>query len=146
MLKYIYPVFLSIIMILSAKIVIAEQMINDDISVTEYKPVTIMQGMGKVFPIFKIKNIGARAYTDVSLSYDSPEGLSSSGQRVTLKRNYCSRGGTWATITLKPGQEVVFNPSRGNCAELIAKTDQALTDYSTRYRFYFKDGLRDAVK
>ena len=128
--------FLSILYCLTALPVHAgKSTTNNDLVISDFKQIQIEQGKSKVYPLFTIKNIGSKIYKDIKLIYYSPKGLSSSGKNVSLNRS----DNSWATVTLKPGQEVTFNPSYKHYTYLSASTDQALTTYSTDYYFSFKD-------
>ena len=111
---------------------------NDDIVITSYEPVIMERGKGNVFPIFRIKNTGSRKYKEVHLYYETPKGLAPNGKEVSLERTASCKY-DWQTVTLLPGQEIPFNPSRDTCVHLRSKTDQPEITYSTRYRFEFYD-------
>jgi D-lyxose ketol-isomerase len=108
---------------------------NNDINVSSFSTIIMEQGKSKVYPTFKIKNNGSKAYKNIKLIYSSPKGLSSHGKNVKLERV----SSDWAYVTLRPGQEVTFNPSNQHYTYLRASSNQAITTYSTNYYFYFKD-------
>ena len=112
---------------------------NNDVRVTGYETIVMEQGKSKVYPVFKIKNFGDKIYHSIQLRYDAPQGLSSSGRKVSIMRRGGEYPNHWARITLNPQQEVTFNPSDGNVIYLETLTDQEKITYGTNYRIYFED-------
>ncbi|MGM0418645.1 MAG: hypothetical protein ACQEQS_07980 [Thermodesulfobacteriota bacterium] len=131
----VFICFFTAVLLLSTSGYSQKTRLNEDITVSEFKTIVMQQGKSNVFPLFKIRNNGDKTYTDIKLIYSEPEGLSSMGKKVTISRS----NNKWAKLTLKPGQEVRFNPSLKNYTYLYTDTEQAETIYSSEYFFYFGD-------